>query len=274
VDKTTPKLSIITVNLNNAVGLRKTLASAIYQTFSNYEHIIIDGGSTDGSVEILKDYEAKYNGIKDGLFWVSEPDNGIYNAMNKGIKEATGDYCLFLNSGDTLYASKTIMQVIEKIDNYDIIYGDIIYQHTDTELRYVKSKERVCLSLFNGGSLPHPSTFIRRALFNQYGFYDENNKVVSDFEFFLKVFIADPSKFKHVNIPISIFDCNGISSDPKYKQLRNNEKEAVKLKYLPFVVWQEIEHFNHINNKYNGLISSGSVRLILKLKSFLNYFFN
>jgi cellulose synthase/poly-beta-1,6-N-acetylglucosamine synthase-like glycosyltransferase len=88
----TPKLSIITVNLKNASGLGKTLDSLARQTFINYEHLIIDGGSTDGSIEVIKAYEKQYNGIENGLYWISELDKGIYNAMNKGIKVAKGEY--------------------------------------------------------------------------------------------------------------------------------------------------------------------------------------
>ncbi len=88
------KLSIITINKNNAYGLRKTIQSVINQTYSNIEYIIIDGASTDGSIDVIKKFEDKID------WWASEPDTGIYNAMNKGIKIATGDYCQFLNSGD------------------------------------------------------------------------------------------------------------------------------------------------------------------------------
>ena len=116
------KLSIITINYNNAEGLRKTLASVEAQTYRHIEHIIIDGGSTDGSVDVIREYE-KQNSLLSGragvgltIKWVSEPDNGIYNAMNKGIRMATGEYCQFLNSGDTLAAPDVTEKMMAEMD--------------------------------------------------------------------------------------------------------------------------------------------------------------
>ena len=103
-----PKLSIITVNLNNAAGLQKTIESVINQTFTDYEFIIIDGGSTDSSLEIIKQYANKIT------YWVSEPDNGIYNGMNKGIGQADGEYCFFLNSGDWMIENNTLYKFLYK----------------------------------------------------------------------------------------------------------------------------------------------------------------
>ena len=100
-----PKLSIITVNLNKAKGLQKTIESVIFQTFTDYEYIIIDGGSTDGSKQIIEQYADKIT------YWVSEPDSGIYNGMNKGIKVAKGEYCLFLNSEDYLLSNEILQNV-------------------------------------------------------------------------------------------------------------------------------------------------------------------
>jgi len=111
-----PKLSIITVNLNNAEGLRKTIESVVTQTFTDFEYIIIDGGSTDGSVEIIKLYADKIT------YWVSEPDKGIYNGMNKGIMVAKGEYCQFLNSGDWLVNENVLKEVFADVD---IVYGDL-----------------------------------------------------------------------------------------------------------------------------------------------------
>jgi len=113
-----PKLSIITVNLNNAEGLRKTIESVVSQTYTDYEYIIIDGGSTDGCVEIIKQYEDKIT------YWVSEPDKGIYNAMNKGILKAKGEYCQFLNSGDWLIKESILHDIFSILPIADIIYGN------------------------------------------------------------------------------------------------------------------------------------------------------
>ena len=111
-------LSIITINLNNREGLRKTIESVVNQTFQDFEFIVIDGASTDGSVEVIQDYP-RIN------YWISEPDTGIYNAMNKGIAKATGEYCLFLNSGDTLFQINTLTGILQSNPKGDIIFGNV-----------------------------------------------------------------------------------------------------------------------------------------------------
>src|SRR5690348_5936351 len=113
-----PRLSLITINLNDLQGLRKTLDSIFTQTFTDYEYIIIDGGSTDGSLEEIKKSQDKL------VYWTSEKDEGIYNAMNKGIVKAKGEYTLFMNSGDYLYSEDTLNKVFENANNEDLIYGD------------------------------------------------------------------------------------------------------------------------------------------------------
>ena len=112
------KLSVITINFNNRDGLRKTIESVVNQTFKDFEYIIIDGGSTDGSVDVIKEYADRID------YWVSEPDKGIYNAMNKGIDVAKGEYCIFMNSGDCFYVNDVYENVFRELDGVDIIIGD------------------------------------------------------------------------------------------------------------------------------------------------------
>jgi acetyltransferase-like isoleucine patch superfamily enzyme len=125
------KLSIITINRNNAAGLRKTIESVVSQTYTDFEYIIIDGASTDDSVNIIKEYaEATLpcgEGLGERLYWVSEPDKGIYNAMNKGILKANGEYCLFLNSGDWLYDNDVLNDVFSISPTEDIVYGNDVF---------------------------------------------------------------------------------------------------------------------------------------------------
>ena len=126
------KLSIITINYNDATGLKKTLDSVAKQTSCNFEHIIIDGASTDGSVEIIREYEStlasSLSPLASNLKWLSELDKGIYNAMNKGIKMATGDYLLFLNSGDCLVDDEVVEHFVLCDNREDIISGGCNYQ--------------------------------------------------------------------------------------------------------------------------------------------------
>jgi glycosyltransferase involved in cell wall biosynthesis len=115
-----PKLSIITINYNDVLGLKRTLESVTGQIYSNFEYIVINGGSTDGSKELLEKYTDKIS------YWVSEPDQGIYHAMNKGIEKASGEYLLFMNSGDLFYNSGILKEVVDHISKYDLIYFDIL----------------------------------------------------------------------------------------------------------------------------------------------------
>jgi glycosyltransferase involved in cell wall biosynthesis len=207
-------LSIITVNKNNAQGLEKTIQSVIGQTASNYEYIIIDGASGDGSVDIIEKYSEKINS------WVSEPDTGIYNAMNKGIRKASGDYCLFLNSGDWLINPKTLKDIFTEIKGD----GDIYY----TDKKVFKGKTRkypVTLSIYDliMEPLNHQNTFIRRSLFQDHNYYNENLNISADWEFFLNEFWIHKSKFIYLSTNIAFFDTLGIGS----RDIETRNKEDI-----------------------------------------------
>ena len=175
----TSKLSIITINLNNADGLRKTIESVILQTISDFEYIVIDGASTDGSVDIIKQYSDKIT------YWISEPDNGVYNAMNKGILKATGDYCLFLNSGDEFSSNKSLIKFNFFFDlNIDILYGDLTVKNGIEEY-YKTYPDKLTFKYFRSDTLPHPASFIKRKLFHDICMFDEKLKICSDWEFFV-----------------------------------------------------------------------------------------
>jgi glycosyltransferase involved in cell wall biosynthesis len=200
------KLSIITVNKNNALGLERTIKSVIEQTFPDYEYIIIDGASNDGSTDIIQKYADKTT------YWVSEGDSGIYNAMNKGIKKASGDYCLFLNSGDWLIESKTLENVFMEISNLeesDIYYSDCILDDNSCQ----KSPAHItAVDLILICNINHQNTIIRRSLFLMHGLYNENLPIIADREFWLKEKWQYNSKFKYIKTCIAIYDKSGISS--------------------------------------------------------------
>jgi glycosyltransferase involved in cell wall biosynthesis len=221
--KKMPKLSVITINLNNKRGLDKTLKSVTNQTFADYEYIIIDGGSTDGSIEIINRFQNKLS------YWVSEPDKGIYNAMNKGIMSAKGDYCLFLNSGDTLINNKTLEKLFEYNYTEDILFGDMYFNKT-----LQKYPDHISFRYLINRSLGHGSTIIKRNLFIQYGCFDENLKIVADWEFFMRCIIMKSCNYRHLNnFPISRFKLDGISSNPKFSEKHYAEKILVFKKILP-----------------------------------------
>jgi glycosyltransferase involved in cell wall biosynthesis len=212
------KLSIITVNRNNDAGLEKTIKSVIGQSAADFEYIIIDGASTDGSVDIIKKYAEKIQ------YWVSEPDAGIYNAMNKGIKKASGDFCLFLNSGDCLMEKDTLSKVFMEIDGYkeaDIYYSDVIKANNSVLL----FPDNLTIDYLIKSFINHQNTIIKTSLFVKHGFYNEELTIVSDWEFFLKELWIYKTKFVHINANIALYEGEGISI--KNAAIREKEKIIV-----------------------------------------------
>jgi len=270
------KLSIITINFNNVSGLLKTIESVISQTFRGFEYIVIDGGSSDGSVEVIKEYADKIT------CWVSEPDNGIYNAMNKGVLKATGEYCLFLNSGDWFVDNEVVKDFINSNFNDDIISGNLILLCNErSEIRYAIKKEDLGFEHLFNNRIPHPATFIKRLLFDKYGLYNENFKIVSDWEFFLKCLIVFNCTYSHIDRLVSNYDLNGISSNPKYMLLQETEKEETFQKYVPRIYKSfkkyetDLEELRSHENDYREYVNlklgktSSIVKLLLFIKKIL-----
>ena len=216
------QLSIITINYNNKEGLVKTINSVLNQTCKNFEYIIIDGGSMDGSVEIIKNNYDKIN------YWVSEKDEGIYHAMNKGIKVAKGKYLLFLNSGDYLISNSTIEDFLLETNDIDIIYGKRYTEYNDGRLVSFESYRKLSIELFfSGYCIPHQATLIKRDLFLKYGLYDESLKLVSDYKFFLLVIFKHNCTYILKDIYIVNFNADGISSSKDHFELWKNEIDSV-----------------------------------------------
>ena len=226
------KISVITINYNEKEGLRKTIQSVVGQTYADIEYIVIDGGSTDGSKELIETYQDKIH------YWISEPDSGIYNAMNKGIRAATGDYLLFMNSGDCFFEQDTVSKA-EKlmVDDYGIYYGDLIY-FNKRKKKYEDwiFPNKLSLGFFIENSLPHQGSFIKRSLFESISMYNENLKIASDWEFFIVAICIEKVSYKHIGIVISEYDFTGISSDPKNYQLVASEKKITFDKYFSMMI--------------------------------------
>jgi len=200
------KLSIITINYNNKAGLQKTIDSVICQTWKDYEWIIIDGGSTDGSKELIEQYQQHF------AYWCSEPDKGVYNAMNKGIAKAKGEYVNFMNSGDCFASPFVLSELASHLHSYDIIFGRSRNNVTKMVTNPVMMKEKLDIDDFFFSTLPHQSCFIRLQLFNQCGFYREDLAVVSDWVFFVQAIVFNGATYLFFPIDVCLFDCGGISS--------------------------------------------------------------
>lgn len=321
------KLSIITINYNNAEGLRKTLASVAAQTYTDIEHIIVDGGSTDGSVEVIREYadnqvkgyrlevKGEENSLADinastpytlhhtpsahVVRWISEPDKGIYNAMNKGLEIALGklgvtddhhsmslasrlspnslsDYIQILNSGDILAAADVTERMVaaleQQIKGYRlkvkgnekgkaetpassllasslspiqnrpaILYGNMIKVNAQGQVVGKSGYTEYSLRQFYSSTLNHDCAYIRRDLFEEYGLYDENLKIVSDWKWYLQAIGLGRVKPEYVDIDVTIFDDGGISETNL--ALRNAERRKVLEELLPpAVLWDYDTH--------------------------------
>lgn len=210
------KYSIITINYNNREGLRRTIESVVNQTYADFEYVIIDGGSTDGSVDIIKQSADKIG------YWISEPDKGIYNAMNKGIAQAHGDYLIFMNSGDCFY-NRYILENTAELCTADIIVGRVANIDSNGKRTSYSIKFRnVSMFLFYNTTLAHQGCFIKRSLFNNHP-YDETLKIVSDWKFFMECSVFQDCEIRLTDVIVADCECRGASSDRRKLQEEKNK---------------------------------------------------
>ena len=225
------KLSIITINYNNAAGLKKTLDSVAVQTYTDFEHIIVDGASSDGSVDIIREYEKN---LTSRLKWLSEKDTGIYNAMNKGIKMATGEYLLFLNSGDYLVDKSVIEKVFANDCVADILCARCNVSDNGKVVWTSNPPENVTFGTLYTVGLAHQSTFIRKSLFEQYGYYDESYRYNADIEFWYRSIIEHNASTQKIDVITTDYNLDGISSTENQTEKYKSEKERILAPYKSF----------------------------------------
>ena len=222
-----PLFSIITINLNNRDGLKKTIESVLSQSYKDFAYIIIDGGSTDGSVDVINEKQGQI------AFWVSEKDNGLYDAMNKGIIAAKGEYCLFLNSGDILCDDYVLANVKAEMVKTNIVYGDVIYSKNGSIVASKKSPPKISVFYLMASCIDHQVQFIERSMFEKYGSFSTHYKINSDYEFFVKLYFNNDLTTSYVPIPISVFDLSGLSANPENKKLLMAERKKIHKEYFP-----------------------------------------
>lgn len=214
------KISVITINFNDAKGLERTIKSVIDQTYQYLEYIIIDGGSTDNSVDVIKKYESRID------YWLSEPDKGIYNAMNKGITHANGDYCIFLNSGDKFFSNDALAKVISLSPSADIVSCDVV--NDDNIKTGVSPAPNVVTTPFMlRSSLPHPSTLIKTNLI-QVHHYREDYRIISDWIFFFEVLILKNYSYQHIQAPLTSFYLDGVSNTQKELNIEERRRYLIE----------------------------------------------
>jgi glycosyltransferase involved in cell wall biosynthesis len=223
--------SIITINYNNAEGLRQTISSVVCQTNQDFEFIVIDGGSTDESVNIIRSFSDKID------YWVSEKDHGIYHAMNKGVAQAHGEYCIFMNSGDCFYDQEVLNNIIVTRADEDIIVGKVVIDESDHMISPPPKGEFTMYHLYSG-SIPHQGSFIRTELLRKYP-YDEELKISSDWKFFVQALIFDNCSIRYVDLFVARYDTGGIGLS--HPELMKSEKDKYLEEVLPPRVIRDYE---------------------------------
>ena len=248
------KISIITICKNSESTLPKCLASVLNQTYSNLEYVIVDGASTDGTMQIVNKFK---NGISK---IISEPDQGIYDAMNKGVLASTGDFILFLNADDHLISESAIDTLVQSIKkesklNADIFYGKVLIYNKDNGTGNIWKAAKVSkFSLFRG-SIPHPATIYTKGSFNKCGLFDTSYVIAGDYEWVVRAYLNNNLIFLPQNIIVSVFNKGGISTNKKYDILLKEEKNKIRNTY-----------YNYWERKYYNF------RWILRKNSILSKF--
>lgn len=258
------KLSIITVNYNNIEGLQKTLDSVISQSYKDFEWIVIDGDSSDGSKALIEK-SAKYFS-----FWCSEPDKGVYDAMNKGILKARGEYCLFLNSGDFLLNRNVLKDVFYVSRDKDILVGWIertMYGKRVLDKGFDTASITIRHLLRN--SLPHQATFIKRELFDKYGLYDDTLKIVSDWKFFMQSIILHNATLENLRIPIAYYEGGGLSDNAANGGTMEWNKTLLEL--FPYRIVKDLPLMMSLDDVFSVPLTKFLFKILYRFAMLLKY---
>ena len=234
------KVSIITVNYNNIEGLRRTLESVAIQKSDDYELVIVDGNSSDGAKDMIEDYAENHVNTK----WVSEPDRGIYSAMNKGVKMSEGDYCIFMNSGDCFNDENSLIESMSYLDGEtEIVSGAARFDKCE---RKAPKPEDLSLTFFVRESMNHQSTYIKRTLLLDFP-YNEKRKIVGDSEFFFQTMLLKNASYKQIPVCVSYCEAAGVSGDLS----KSIEERMVAIKeLLPPRMAYDVEFIKKYHNPF------------------------
>lgn len=228
-------VSIITVNLNNAAGLQKTIDSVLRQVYTDYEYLIIDGGSADNSRYIIEQHTHRLH------YWVSEPDRGIYHAMNKGIERTTGQYCLFLNSGDWFVDEHVLNRCFDEAQTADLLIGGCYVSKNGLIIHtYIPTRE-LTLQSFYETTIPHQSTFIKKALFDRLGGYKETYRIHGDYEFWIRSVITDHCSVTILNCVVADYNLEGLSNSSESNRQSREEIRQILRQVFPERVLTDYE---------------------------------
>jgi glycosyltransferase involved in cell wall biosynthesis len=265
------KLSIITINFNNASELLKTIHSVLKQSWMDFEFLIIDGGSTDQSLEHIKAIDDKL------AYWVSEKDNGVFHAMNKGILKAKGEYLLMMNAGDYFHDNDVLRRIFGTNEfNEDILYGDVERAAESEVFASSIFPDTLTFNFFRKGSLSHQSSFIKRDLHSMVGMYDQNFKYCSDWKFFILAICKYNVSYRHLPFLVAVCDCGGLTCNPANFPAMALENHLVLKQFFPAFLndYRQIDILE--NQKLKNRVSSlkRNVKAFIKMslaKSFLAF---
>ncbi len=221
-----PKISIITVSFNSAKTIKETIESILIQDYNNIEYIIIDGGSSDETIDIVKSYSEKIS------YFISEKDNGIYDAMNKGIKAATGDIVGILNSDDFYPNSFVLSNVAKSFKKYncDAVYGDLVYvnkKDTTQIKRYWQAGNYNTSKIKNGWMLPHPTFFVKKVMYDRHGLYNSALKRAADYEMILKLLYKENISVHYIPMILVKMRMGGASNSTFLNRIRANKEDGL-----------------------------------------------
>ncbi len=232
------KISIITIAYNSEETIEDTIKSVISQSYPNIEYIIIDGGSTDGTLAIINKYREHISIL------VSEPDKGIYDAMNKGVEKATGNLVGILNSDDFYTDNSVIQSIADNIENYDGIYADLVYvdrENTNKTIRYWEAKAYKEGSFLKGWMPPHPTFFVRKKIYDKYGTYNLSLKSAADYELMLRLIHKERINITYLHKIITKMRVGGQSNASLKNRIKANKEDRM--------AWE----INHIEPKFYSL---------------------
>ncbi len=259
------KLSVITINYNDADGLEKTIKSVVSQTVTDVEFIIIDGGSTDKSIDVIKKYPDRID------FWSSEKDKGIYDAQNKGIAKAKGEYFLFLNSGDSFFDKEIISKFYNFQKNHQkkIIYGNSNAIDADRSTHVLYPPEKLDFNFWYANTINHQAIFFHNELFRKYGNFSTGYKFAADFDFLFKIYVNQASEFIYFNELICNYDNTGLTSKYETHKILFMERKRILQAHTSKSDFCEMKNNYYktisIKKKYTIIISENNfLKTILK----------
>lgn len=247
-----PKISVITVCYNAGEKIINTINSVLNQSYPFIEYIIIDGASADSTMSIINSFNDRINLV------ISEPDNGIYDAMNKGIKKATGNLIIFLNAGDYYISPFVLEYAVSKIDlqQADVFFARFIWESPLTKDIVLSDHSSVKYDWdLKNSNFPHPATFYKKEVFTKVGFFDESLKIMADYEWNVRALVKYRIAFKYVNIITALFTADGISNDSRRKSQIDQENSDISSRYYhPELLFIFIEKYLSGNRYFSNVL--------------------